>query len=300
MKVLAAVVTYNRRELLARCLDHIERQQRRPDGVLVIDNDSGDGTPEMLAERGTPTIRQANVGSAGGWQRAIAHAAEAGYDAIWLMDDDGFPDAAALRHLEAALRPGVACASSIVVCEDDPQRFVFPFPKLNRAHFPVIFGWPRKLRQRRELAVLAPGGTYPFAHLFNGALISLQAVATIGNVESGYFMFGDEVDYFCRLRRAGEVISVLDAVHFHPDVSGRPYTPAKVYYYVKNSLIIHERHFDHPALRNALALVAVIARVAKRNGARSAFSLLAGRDVRGFYPAIARGLAGRVGKDFDG
>lgn len=300
MKILAAVVTYNRRVLLSRCIDHLQAQTRAADAVLIINNASEDGTVDMLTARGVPFVTQENLGSAGGWKRAISHALENGFDAIWLMDDDGFPDAGALEKLEAALKPGVACASSVVLCEDEHDRFVFPFPHLNRTRMPVVFRWPRKMQRRAELRAEAPGGTYPFAHLFNGALISMAAVRQIGNVEDGYFMFGDEVDYFCRLRKAGEVISVLDAAHYHPDVSGRPYTPAKVYYYVKNSLVIHRRYFDMAWLRNALALVAVIVRVAARNGIGSALGYLAGRQAPAFYRAIGRGLAGKVGKDFGG
>ena len=299
MKVLAAVVTHNRCELLGRCLDHLERQDRAPDTILVIDNASTDGSPTMLQARGILTIRQDNLGSAGGWHRAIAHALEAGFDAIWLMDDDGFPDPGALARLEAELGSGRSCAASIVVCEDAHDRFVFPFPKLNRSGLPVVFGLPRKLQTPAQLQVLAQGGVYPFAHLFNGALISVSAIRQIGNVEPGYFMFGDEVDYFCRLRRVGAVVSVLGALHYHPDVSMRPYSPAKVYYYVKNSLIIHQRYFDHPWLRDLLAVGVVLARVARRNGIGAALSYLAGRDADAFYGAIWRGLAGRVGKDFE-
>jgi GT2 family glycosyltransferase len=299
MKILAAVVTYNRRELLARCIDQLQAQSRAPDAILIVNNASSDGTTEMLDARGVAYVTQPNVGSAGGWHRAIAHAQEHGFDAVWLMDDDGRPDGAALERLEAALVPGIACASSVVVCEDDPERFVFPVPLLNARKLPVLLGWPRKLKHRAELAAQAPSGTYPFAHLFNGALISLEAVAAVGNVEPGYFMFGDEVDFFCRLRTAGEVVSVLNAVHYHPDVGGRPYTPAKVYYYVKNSLILHRRYFDWAGLRNAMALAAVLVRVAQRNGLGEALSYVAGSRAPAFYGAIQRGLAGQVGKDFD-
>lgn len=299
MKILAAVVTYNRRELLSRCIDQLQAQTRAPDAILIVNNSSEDGTVEMLEARGVPFVTQPNVGSAGGWRRAIEHAQQNRFDAVWLMDDDGRPDSGALAKLEAALVPGVACASSVVVCEDDPERFVFPVPLLNRNRLPVLLRYPRKLHRRAELAGHAGAETYPFAHLFNGALISLEAVAQVGNVEPGYFMFGDEVDFFCRLRRVGEVISVLDAVHYHPDVGGRPYTPAKVYYYVKNSLILHRRYFDHAALRNVLALAAVLARVARRNGIGQALSYVMGREAPHFYGAIRRGLAGQVGKDFD-
>lgn len=299
MKILAAVVTHNRSALLQRCLDYLEQQDRPADCILVIDNASSDGTAEMLEQRGTLTIRQENLGSAGGWHRAIAHALEAGFDAIWLMDDDGFPDPGALGRLETALGPQRSCAASIVVCEDARDRFVFPFPKLNRRDLPVVFGFPRKMHARAQLQAAARGGVYPFAHLFNGALISLAAIRRIGNVESGYFMFGDEVDFFCRLRTAGEVVSVLDALHYHPDVGARPYSPAKVYYYVKNSLIIHQRYFDLVGLRNLLAVGVVLARVASRNGFGAALSYLAGSNSGAFYSAISRGLAGRIGKDFE-
>lgn len=299
MKILAAVVTHNRCELLSRCLDHIERQDRAPDTILVIDNASTDGTPAMLQARGTLTIRQENLGSAGGWHRAIAHALEAGFGAIWLMDDDGYPDPAALARLEEELGPERSCTASVVVCEDAHERFVFPFPKLNRHGLPVVFGLPRKVQTPAQLQAMTQGGVYPFAHLFNGALISVAAIRRTGNVEPGFFMFGDEVDFFCRLRRVGAVVSVLGALHYHPDVSMRPYSPAKVYYYIKNSLIIHQRYFDLVWLRDLLAVGVVLARVARRNGLGAALSYLAGRDAGTFYRAIQRGLAGRIGKDFE-
>lgn len=299
MKILAAVVTHNRCALLSRCLDYLERQARAPDTILVIDNASSDGTPDMLKARGTLTIRQENLGSAGGWHRAIEHALEGGFDAIWLMDDDGFPDPCALARLAEELGPGRSCTASVVVCEDAHDRFVFPFPKLNRRGLPVLFGVPRKVQTRAQLQTMAQGGVYPFAHLFNGALIAVPAIRQIGNVEPGYFMFGDEVDFFCRLRSQGAVVSVLDALHYHPDVSMRPYSPAKVYYYVKNSLIIHRRYFDLAWLRNLLAVGVVLVRVGRRNGLGAALSYLAGRDAGAFYRAIGRGLKGQVGKDFE-
>ncbi|MBX9815537.1 MAG: hypothetical protein A4S12_11830 [Proteobacteria bacterium SG_bin5] len=300
MKILAAVVTHNRRVLLARCLDALAAQTRAPDTVLVIDNASSDGTTEMLAARPVEVIRQDNLGSAGGWARAIEQALAGDYDAIWLMDDDGFPDAAALGLLERALAPGVACASSIVVREEDPERFVFPFPLLDAHGDPVLLRWPRKLARRDQLARHAPGGTYPFAHLFNGALIDLATVRAVGNVNPAWFMFGDEVDFFFRLRARGAVISVLAALHRHPDVSARPYSPIKVYYYVKNTLILNTRHMRQAWLRHGLAIGVVIARVARRNGLGPALSYVAGRNLPLLARAVARGLRGEIGKDFDG
>lgn len=300
MNVLAAIVTHNRCELLSRCIDHIQAQTRPPDALVVINNGSTDGTLAMLAERRVDVLTQANLGSAGGWHRAIAHCLEQGFDAVWLMDDDGYPAPEALQLLEQALQPGVACASSVVVQEDRPDHFVFPFPVLDAAGLPVILARPRKLPTLVALQRCSPGGIYPFAHLFNGALISSTAIQQVGNVNSEFFIAGDEVDYFFRLRQAGEVISVLAARHLHPDVSSRPWISIKIYYYIRNTLILNQRYFDHVWLRHSMALVAALGRTARRNGAGEALSYLAGTRLPLLLKALYAGLSGRLGRDFHG
>ncbi len=244
-------------------------------------------------------MTQENVGSAGGWHRGIQHALDNGFDAVWLMDDDGFPEVGALKVLEEAMVSGVACASSVVVRDDDPTKFVFPFPVLDRAEMPVILGLPRKITTLADLHQLTSDGTYPFAHLFNGALVSLKAVRQVGNVNQDYFIYGDEVDYFFRLRKAGLVISVLDAMHYHPDVSKRPFSPVKVYYYVKNSLILNSLYCNDVWLRQASTLAILLVRMARRNGFYFLLSMLMGRHKVLFYSAIYRGLWGKVGADFN-
>jgi rhamnopyranosyl-N-acetylglucosaminyl-diphospho-decaprenol beta-1,3/1,4-galactofuranosyltransferase len=300
VKVLAVIVTHNRCELLARCVDYLQAQTYLPEAILVINNASTDGTVALLERRGVPFVNQENVGSAGGWHCGIQHAIDHGFDAVWLMDDDGFPEVGALLALKFALVNGVACAASVVLCEDRPSHFVFPFPLLDRSGLPAIFRWPYKLRTLAELRALALDGTYPFAHFFNGALVLVAAARQVGNVNRDFFIYGDEVDYFFRLRKVGKVISVLDAAHFHPDVSNRPYTPNKVYYFVKNSLVLNARYFNAVWLRHVMAILVVLGRTTRRNGVLAAFSFVLGINAPTFYLAIFRGLRGKVGKDFSG
>lgn len=299
MKILALVVTHNRCTLLSRCLDHLLLQTRPANEILVINNASEDGTVHMLDRRHIHYITQDNLGSAGGWHRGIQYAQDQGFDAIWLMDDDGFPDSNALEKLESALLPGIACASSVVLCEDKPEQFVFPFPVLDKSGLPVLFGRRRKLHTLSELRSEASGGTYPFAHFFNGALVSVAGVHQVGNINTDYFMFGDEVDYFFRLRQAGQVVSVLDAVHFHPDVSQRSLSPMKVYYYIKNTMVLNEMYFNAIRTRHVLTIGIALFRVSRRNGIRMAFSMVAGSRARIFYSAITRGLQAKIGQDFE-
>lgn len=298
MRILAAIVTHNRCVLLRRCLDYLEAQVRLPDDILVVNNASSDDTVAMLEDRGIACVTQDNLGSAGGWHRCIEAALAGNFDAVWLMDDDGFAAPDALDTLEKLLKPDTVCVSSVVVKEDDREAFVFPFPILDRDGLPVLFRYPRKLAYVADLVPHLSGGMYPFVHLFNGALIRLDAVREIGNINQDFFMFGDEVDYFFRLRSVGHVISTVNARHMHPDVTRRPYTAIKVYYYVKNSIILNQKYFNRPWLRHILVIIAVLVRTARRNGVRSMFSLLGGGQSFVFYRAIYRGLCGRIGKDF--
>ena len=299
MKILAAVVTYNRSALLERCIDALHAQSRAPDAILVINNMSTDDTVEMLERRGVAFVTQPNLGSAGGWRRAIDEAVAQGFDAVWLMDDDGYPHEAALGLLENGLTGGVACVSSVVLREDDRDRFVFPFPLLDAHDNPVLIAARRKVASLAELRHIAGGPSYPYAHLFNGALVSLDAVRAIGNVDDRFFLMGDEVDFFMRMRRYGPVKSLLGAWHLHPDVSRRPLNEAKFYYYVKNTMILNRRYFGQIWLRDAMAVAAALGRTAQRNSLGEALSYIVGKRAPLLWKAIARGRRGKVGKDLD-
>ncbi len=299
MKIIAAIVTYNRSALLSRCIDNILMQSRMPDEIVVINNGSTDDTEDMLRSRGIRCITQENVGSAGGWHRAISISIEENFEAVWLMDDDGFPHKNALLHLEKELRPTVACAASLVLQENKPDRFVFDMPKLNQSNLPIIFSLTRKYSTISALEVNSQGGIYKFAQLFNGALISTDAVKNIGNINTEYFIYGDEVDFFYRLREAGDVISVLAAKHFHPDVTIRPYNKMKIYYYIKNTLILYRKYFPWPSFYQFAGIGLILFRISKKNGLKTSISLVVGSLAPVFYIAIYRGLRGRIAKDYD-
>ena len=97
---LAVVVTYNRRELLRRCILFLQKQTNLNLEILVVINGSTDGTKEMLKEFNLITIEQENLGAAAGFQRGIDFACKHNFKYCWLMDDDGYPHFQALEKLE--------------------------------------------------------------------------------------------------------------------------------------------------------------------------------------------------------
>ncbi|WP_237199502.1 glycosyltransferase [Rothia nasimurium] len=96
-RIVAVVVTYNRRELLEQTLTGIEAGELTPDTVIIVNNASTDGTEEFLGTYTSALTTDIvhlpqNVGGAGGFtvgiDRALnRHAA----DLVWVMDDDTEP-----------------------------------------------------------------------------------------------------------------------------------------------------------------------------------------------------------------
>lgn len=295
-KVLACIVTYNRCTLLQRCILHLKEQSSMPD-ILIINNSSTDGTLDYLKNGNIPHITQDNLGSAGGWWRAIKEGMEGNYNYVWLMDDDGFPDHKALELLLGKMNDNIACVSSVVVQENNPQRFVFGYPKLNKNKLPVIFANPRKYHNFQELD-LGIEVAYPFAFLFNGALINLKAAKEIGNVNKEYFLYGDEVDYFFRMKTWGNVLTYFSAVHYHPDVDNRVIEKNKIYYFIRNTIILNSKYFDKKIMRNILTLGVALYRIGTRNGIASVLSYLIGGNSKYFYNGIIDGFKQKLGKRY--
>lgn len=92
-KVIAVVVTYNRKELLVEAINALKSIDYVNLEILVIDNASTDGTKEYINDL-VDNIKikyfntGSNLGGAGGFNYGIKKAVEIGCDYIWIMDDD--------------------------------------------------------------------------------------------------------------------------------------------------------------------------------------------------------------------
>ena len=104
-RMVAIVVTYNRKELLTKVIDAL-LNQTLPCDILIVDNASTDGTENLLSSsnifsknRFNYICLSQNIGGAGGFSRGLKIAMETGWNWFWLMDDDAIPDKNALKYL---------------------------------------------------------------------------------------------------------------------------------------------------------------------------------------------------------
>jgi len=213
--IAAVVVTWNRAVLVERILRAIDHGQVRPDEVIVVDNASTDDTPAVLerlaGELDTPlrVVRLSrNTGGAGGFKAGLEAALGTDARLFWLMDDDGQPPPDCL----ASLLPHTADFDFLgpaVVAEDEPRRLCFPIR---------IPGSSRVVHDLADVERASVGGLLEGIVIpFNGVLLSRELVSRIGLPREEFFIWGDDVEYLWRARRAGaRVATVVQSLFLHP------------------------------------------------------------------------------------
>jgi GT2 family glycosyltransferase len=209
MRVLALVVTHNREQLLAECLDLLAAQTRLPDAVLVVDNASTDGTPVLLDRHQVDHIRlETNTGAAGGFHIGLAEACRRDFDWVWLLDDDAHPRPDSLQKLLEGL---------------ERARGIGPEPNLmlsrllwedGRIH-PMGLPWP-DIRRPGLMFRAHPLGLVPVRFgTYASMLVNLRAAKNHPLPTAAYFLYNDDLEYSGRLLRRGVGYLVRDSLTVH-------------------------------------------------------------------------------------
>lgn len=215
MKVCAVIVTYNRKELLQRCLQAVMDQSIAVDFILVVDNCSHDGTSKLFYEGGlydkSPVVKLIqlgeNVGGAGGFYFGIKFAMQMNFDFVWLMDDDGYPDRQCLEELLKQSSSEDICGPLVL---SDHEDGLLSFTINDRKSGSYI-------SSVSEFMERYPVTAWDIILPFNGTLINTKIIEKIGLPRKEYFLWGDEVEYMLRAKFNGyTVCTISSARFFHP------------------------------------------------------------------------------------
>ncbi|GAB1370784.1 hypothetical protein MASR1M45_08460 [Candidatus Kapaibacterium sp.] len=91
---------------MQKVIEALRNQTHKLDAIIVVNNSSTDGTEEWLNQQNDLTvIKQENLGSSGGQYTGFKTAYDLGFDYIWAMDDDVFPDKDCLSILLSFVKP---------------------------------------------------------------------------------------------------------------------------------------------------------------------------------------------------
>lgn len=209
--VTAVVVTYNSEAHITPLIDDLRvAALDRPVRVIVVDNQSVDGTVRAVAEHEDVTLIEPreNLGYAGGINAALPYVEPC--DAILILNPDVALGRDTVNHLVTAVdHDGVGAVVPLLL---DPGGTAHPSlrrePSLTRALGDALLGGKLRNRPGYLSEIDARRASYAAPHDVDwatGAAVLIDAVVAqeIGEWDDRFFMYSEETDYFRRIREGG-------------------------------------------------------------------------------------------------
>jgi len=199
------IVAWNSRAELARTLPALLPELGEGDELIVLDNDSSDGTPAAVADL-APAARVVhsarNLGFAGGCNAA---AAQAGGDLLVILNPDAAPRPGfgeAIRRPWVEGRGWAAWQALVADCDG---------ATINSAGNPIHFtGIVWAGRHGRPIEEAPPAGEVA---ALSGACLAIprRTWEEVGGFPERFFLYHEDVDLSLRLRLAGGALGIEPA-----------------------------------------------------------------------------------------
>ena len=208
------ILNYNTRDLLRDCLRSVLKSKKNSFAyeIIVVDNASVDGSVEMI-KREFPQVKiiqsKENLGFAGGNNLALKKA-QGKYILFLNSDTQVKPDAfqKMITFMDSDPKIGAATAKTMLVSggmDPDCHRG-FPTPWASICYFlgfeklfpkSKIFGQYHQfyLDLNKIHEIDAGFGTFMF--------VRRQALTEVGSWDENYFFYGEDLDLFYRIKKAG-------------------------------------------------------------------------------------------------
>ncbi|MBN1273079.1 MAG: glycosyltransferase family 2 protein [Candidatus Aminicenantes bacterium] len=194
-------MNWNRCEDTLACLSSLTKLDYPNLRLLLVDNGSSDGTPQLVAQK-NPTVEvivnESNLGFAAGCNVGLRHALEQGADYVFLLNNDTLVDPAALNHLIFLAGPDVGMVAPKIYNASNP------------AHIWSVGGMchPLTLEKTgdgRGQVDKGQWGEVLERDYFVGCalLLSRRLLTEVGLFDERFFMYYEDSDLSLRTRQAG-------------------------------------------------------------------------------------------------
>ena len=192
--IYTIIITYNRLAMLKRCLSSLFKQTYPIKKIIVVDNNSTDGTQKYLIGLSKkhknlhPIFNNVNLGLANGVNTALKKIWKENWHAVWISDDDNIANNEALKNL-IKFYDYKTILNSTLYDKKNKNKFAFP---LIDTFSGIIY------LNKNELKRIKNGflnGLLPF----NFTLVPKYVFQKCGLLDEGFFIRGEEFDFTTRL-----------------------------------------------------------------------------------------------------
>lgn len=234
-KVFVIILNYNGIETLEECLNSVFKSNYNNFEVVVVDNDSKDGSFEIAKQnfaRAYFIKNSANVGFAQGNNVGIRFALEKFADMIFLLNNDAVVKPTTLTTLvkEAVKYPDAGILSPLIL--DGNLNIWFAGGKID---------W----KKMRTLHIQDKSKDLPYeSEYLSGCaiIIKKEVFKKIGLFDERYFLYYEDADFSLRARKNGYKLLITpqaQAVHYEKSSSNNNH---KIYWLVLSGLIFFLSH----------------------------------------------------------
>ncbi len=231
-------------------------------GVLLVDNGSDTSDHKILKEEFAAievlTLDQ-NYGFAGGSNRGLQHAIDAGADLVWLINNDATVDPETLSGLVqiAVANPSAGALGALVVEGEEKNAPQVGVGAIN---------YLKAKTYLRKLPVFeSHGGAVQTIHpceWLSGSSLLLRSTALkkIGLFDERYYLYFEDVDLCLRLNKGGFACLLVpgSVVHHQGNASTQGGLSLwRAYYHTRNRLLFFMQ--NTPPSKRPVALLAILA-----------------------------------------
>lgn len=200
MKVFVVVPNWNGADLLAECLESLEKQSEKCT-VVVVDNGSVDESIEIVESKFPNVVlikNETNQGFAGGVNTGIRYALDNKADAVALFNNDAVADKDWLRHLVDTMKKHPK--SGIITCKllRSDKKYID-----STGDFYSRFGIAFPRGRNQEDAGQYDASEEVFGASGGASLYRADMFSEIGLFDERFFAYFEDVDISFRAQLAG-------------------------------------------------------------------------------------------------
>lgn len=226
------IVTYNRLELLKECINAVENQVIKPHKIVVVNNNSTDGTKEFLETKKNENFIVENVtennGSSYGFSRGVEILRKQDVDWQLIIDDDAIIDKEYILNISKYINKKYQAYSGVVLQNERPAL-------LHRRRLKISYTKPFIPVSETEYNK----DTFEYnITSFCGLLISNEIARKIDLPKRELFTQFTDTEYSLRLQKLTNVLNINSAKLIHKVNPSGKMKVWKVYYTIRNETYI--------------------------------------------------------------
>lgn len=244
-RVLIILLTWNHWEVTTACLTAIRRLTYPNYGVLVVDNGSADGTPDLIRV-GFPNVavieNGRNLGFAAGCNVGLGQALAQAADYALLLNNDTLVEPDMLDQLVAAAGrlPDAGLLAPQMRYADRPEAVWFSASRRHPWTLEARDFGPHGPRRHHQAT-----GPVAVDYIFGTAmLLPARALRRVGGFDEAFFMYYEDMDLCLRLQAAGFQLYYVPQARLYHQVSASTTgaAPLRYGYKARSSIIFFRKH----------------------------------------------------------